>query len=109
MFDTTAFDAWFSLFTAKPVPRTVRYTVGNPLVTVHLLEHELNAALSVPFQLLISGDDKETKIVYDLPSSAIALEVDGAVENKVLLEVAHKVDEKLEEFLRRAILKGDQS
>lgn len=81
-----------------------RIILGNPLIAITMLQHDLNAGLAVPVELLlVEEDEKEeggektgTRIVYQLPSALIA-RVNTKPE---LREAAEKLDEKLEALVR---------
>lgn len=80
-----------------------RIILGNPLIAITMLKHDLNAGLAVPVELLLVEDDKEegeknrgTRIVYQLPSALIA----RLNTNPELREAAEKLDEKLEVLVK---------
>ncbi len=54
--------------------RAKLYILGNPLIAVTMLRHDIGAALNVPVRVLIVEDPatKAAKLVYDLPSSLMA-------------------------------------
>lgn len=79
-----------------------RYVLGNPLIAITMIEHDLDAGLFAPVELLIVEDGesekgKGCKIVYMLPSGLVA-GYEGA--SKELTEAAKKLDEKLEAFVQ---------
>lgn len=89
----------------RPKPRQCkRIILGNPLIAITMLQHDLNAGLAVPVELLLVEDDEEevglkkprTRIVYQLPSALIA----GVNTNPELREAAEKLDEKLEALVK---------
>jgi uncharacterized protein (DUF302 family) len=75
-----------------------RFVLGNPLIAITMLEHDLNAGLFVPVELLIAEDEdgKEgegCRVLYMLPSGLVA-GYEGA--SKELVDAARKLDAKLE-------------
>lgn len=81
-----------------------RIILGNPLIAITMLQHDLNAGLAVPVELLLVGEDEKeegekrpgTRIVYQLPSALIA-RVNTKPE---LREAAEKLDEKLQALVK---------
>ena len=79
-----------------------RYVLGNPLIAITMIEHDLDAGLFAPVELVVVDDaesegGKGCKIVYMLPSGLVA-GYEGA--SKKLKEAAEKLDEKLEAFIQ---------
>ena len=72
--------------------RARMYTIGNPLIAITMLRHEVAAGLNVPVRIMIYEDaaTKTTRFVYDLPSSLMSVLGNGQVMN-----AARKLDEKL--------------
>lgn len=85
-----------------------RIILGNPLIAMTMLQHDLNAGLAVPVELLLieqdEGEEEEregetksgTRILYQLPSALIA----RVNKNPELREAAEKLDEKLEALVK---------
>lgn len=85
-----------------------RIILGNPLIAMTMLQHDLNAGLAVPVELLLVEQDEEeeeegegekksgTRILYQLPSALIA----RVNTNPELREAAEKLDEKLEALVK---------
>ncbi|MCJ1470019.1 hypothetical protein MMC07_008664 [Pseudocyphellaria aurata] len=91
---------WIQLFLPSKPRRCKRIVLGNPLIAITMLKHDLNAGLAVPVELLLVEDEKMeegketrgTRIIYQLPSALIA----GLNTNPELREAAETLDEKLE-------------
>jgi uncharacterized protein (DUF302 family) len=76
-----------------------RIVLGNPLIAITMLEHDIDAGLFVPVELLIVEDEhgEGCRVVYMLPSGLVA-GYEGA--SRELVEAARKLDEKLEVLVR---------
>jgi uncharacterized protein (DUF302 family) len=87
---------WLPLFGIQR--KVVRWILGNPLIAITMIQHDINAGLFVPVELLLveneSGDG--STVIYDLPSSLIAIE-----RNPALLEAARALDGKLQALVSR--------
>ncbi|HEV7732797.1 MAG TPA: DUF302 domain-containing protein [Candidatus Binatia bacterium] len=72
--------------------RAKMYTIGNPLIAMTMLRHDVGAGLNVPVRVLISEDPTNgtTRVAYDLPSSLMAV-----LGNDALMEPARALDAKL--------------
>ena len=69
----------------------VMYTIGNPLIAITMIEHDVEAGLDVPVRLAIyEHADGNTRFVYNTPSSLM-----GGMDNALLHEAARKLDGKL--------------
>ena len=81
-----------------PVRQIKRIVLGNPLIAVTMIKHDLDAGLAVPVELLlVEGEEGEgTEIVWQLPSALIARINKG----KELVEAAEALDEALERLVR---------
>lgn len=79
--------------------RCKRFVLGNPLIAITMLEHDLDAGLFVPVEVLLVEDEEGEgcKVVYMLPSGLVA-GYEGA--SKELVEAARVLDGKLEVLLR---------
>ncbi|KAJ7578381.1 hypothetical protein C8J56DRAFT_967800 [Mycena floridula] len=89
--------SWMKHFHHK-VPKTVVYTIGNPLIAETMMKHDLRAAYNIPPRLLVlenEGEDK-TSVIYHLPSSVNALG-----DNAELKAAAMSLDAKLDELLTK--------
>ena len=78
--------------------RMKRLIIGNPLIAITILEHEMRAALSVPVELLVREleDSKGTEVVYLKPSSVIRGDHNS---NETLKKAAEALDCKLESLV----------
>ncbi|KIY51608.1 hypothetical protein FISHEDRAFT_70583 [Fistulina hepatica ATCC 64428] len=104
-FSQAPYNSWLSLQLGRSVPKTVVYTLGNPLIAATILKFELKAALVVPFRLLVSEkeDGSGTTVAYYLPSSLVVLneeenelhrnveQLDAKIANLVLSITSPKV------------------
>ncbi|KZO91737.1 hypothetical protein CALVIDRAFT_530672 [Calocera viscosa TUFC12733] len=91
---------WFKLFSPRPVPQSITYVLGNPLIARTMLTHDLRAGLCVPVRVILLQEEGGSAFVWDEPSSIIALDGCGGAEKRELREAARKLDEKLEKLLR---------
>jgi uncharacterized protein (DUF302 family) len=68
------------------------YTMGNPLIAMTMLKHEVAAGLNAPVRVMIYEDEDSgtTRFVYDLPSSLMSV-----LGNEQVMNAARKLDEKL--------------
>jgi len=68
------------------------YTIGNPLIALTMLRHNLGAGLNVPVRLMISHHQASgtTRLANDQPSSLMS-----GPGNRELTEAAQKLDAKL--------------
>ncbi|CCM00825.1 uncharacterized protein FIBRA_02867 [Fibroporia radiculosa] len=83
-------------------PKTYQYVLGNPLIAETMFKHDLYTGLHVPPRILVAekADGSGTEVVYILPSTIIAIPIDGKV-NAELKAAAEALDEKLEQLVRR--------
>ena len=75
------------------------YTVGNPLIAVTMIKHDLAAALNVPVRLVIYENtaDNTVRLAYDLPSSLMS-----QLQNKEVTSATKVLDAKLQDLCERA-------
>jgi uncharacterized protein (DUF302 family) len=68
------------------------YTIGNPLVAITMLRHNIAAGLNLPLRLAIYRDEVSgtTRLIYDQPSGLMS-----GLANPSLMEAADKLDAKL--------------
>ena len=80
--------------------RSVRLILGNPLIAITMIRHDLNAGLFAPVELLLTeaADGEGSTVLYVRPSSLIAIE-DGETE---LRAAAQALDAKLDALVRHA-------
>jgi hypothetical protein len=74
-----------------------RFILGNPLIAITMLKHDLNAGLCVPVEVYLVEEEKGTRVVWYKPSGLIA-GYEGS--GKELREAAEGLSEKLEGFVR---------
>jgi uncharacterized protein (DUF302 family) len=71
--------------------KALRVMLGNPLISVTVLRHDLTAGLFAPVELLILEEDNDrSSVTYIKPSSQIVIE-----DNPPLQAAAQALDEKL--------------
>ena len=89
---------WTPLFGVGSGLKSKRIILGNPLIGITVLKHDLTAGLAVPVELLLleNEDKASTSLVYQLPSALIA----GPTKDSELLSVAKTLDEKLEALVQ---------
>jgi hypothetical protein len=78
--------------------KVVRWILGNPLLAITMIRHDITAGLFAPVELLLvaneSGDG--STVIYDLPSSLMAIE-----RNPALRDAARVLDRKLQTLVSR--------
>lgn len=78
--------------------KVVRWVLGNPLIAITMIRHDITAGLFAPVELLLveneSGDG--STLIYDLPSSLMVIE-----PNTALLAAARVLDRKLHMLVSR--------
>jgi uncharacterized protein (DUF302 family) len=79
--------------------RSVRWILGNPLIAITMLRHDITAGLFAPVEILVT--EKEggagTTVTYVRPSSLMVTE-----ENLPLQKAAKALDEKLDALIAKA-------
>lgn len=71
--------------------KALRVVLGNPLISVTMIRHDLTAGLFAPVELLIlEEDDNRSSLTYVKPSSLMVIE-----DNPPLQAAAQALDEKL--------------
>ena len=85
---------WLGLYGTQR--KLVRWILGNPVVAITMIRHDLEAALFAPVELLLVEDENRegVTVVYDLPSSLMVTR-----ENPPLLEAATALDAKLQDLV----------
>lgn len=88
---------WIKLFGVGDGLRLKRIILGNPLLAITMIRHDLNAGLCVPVEVLIKelGEGKGTQLVYFLPSSLIT----GVNKDQNLVDAVKVLDSKFERLL----------
>jgi uncharacterized protein (DUF302 family) len=72
--------------------RSLRVVLGNPIIAISMLQHDLNAGLFAPVEvLLVEETDGTSSLMYVKPSSLMVVE-----SNPELLTAAQVLDAKLQ-------------
>jgi len=89
--------AWLSKFGIHR--RTVRWILGNPLIAVTMIRHDITAGLFAPVELLVTEDEdgQGTTLTYVRPSSLMVI-----ADNPPLLAAATALDEKYAKLIAHA-------
>ncbi len=72
--------------------RVMRWILGNPLIAITMIQHDITASLFAPVELLLVENESGggSTVIYNLPSSLMVIE-----PNPALLDAAHALDHKL--------------
>jgi uncharacterized protein (DUF302 family) len=71
--------------------RFIMYTLGNPMIAITMIEHDIEAGLDVPVRLAIYEDrDGKTRLVFNKPSSLMS-----GLRNAAVHGAALKLDAKM--------------
>lgn len=70
--------------------RAVRVILGNPLIAITMLRHDVTASLFAPVELLIADEGAGSSLTYVKPSSLMVV-----APNPELLSAAEQLDAKL--------------
>jgi uncharacterized protein (DUF302 family) len=78
--------------------KVMRWILGNPLIAITMMQHDLTAGLFAPVELLLVENEsgEGSTVMYDLPSSLMVIE-----PNPALLEAAQALDHKLQTLVSR--------
>jgi uncharacterized protein (DUF302 family) len=77
--------------------KALRVVLGNPLIAITMIRHDLNAALFVPVELMITEEeDGGSALTYVVPSSLMVVE-----NNEPLREAALDLDVKLSALAKK--------
>jgi hypothetical protein len=87
---------WLPLFGIKQ--RVMRWIVGNPLIAITMIRHDITASLFAPVELLLVENEsgEGSTVIYDLPSSLTVIE-----PNPARLPAARVLDHKLAMLVSR--------
>lgn len=87
---------WLPLFGIQR--RVMRWILGNPLIAITLIRHDITASLFAPVELLLVENEsgEGSTMIYDLPSSLMVIE-----PNAALLAAARVLDHKLARLVSR--------
>jgi uncharacterized protein (DUF302 family) len=91
---------WLDVYHNTTTPQVSIYTIGNPLIAQDILKHDLRAGLHIPPRLLVleKAGDQGTQVMYQLPSSIMAL---PGNEDEELKEKLAALDKKLEALVAK--------
>lgn len=90
---------WLPLFGIGGGHKAGRFILGNPLIAVTMIKHDLNACLSVPVELLVrEADGGFVEVIYNLPSSLILNDQNNS--NGELREAVVFLDGKLADLAK---------
>ncbi len=71
--------------------KAIRFVIGNPLIAITMLRHDVTAGLFAPVELLITEEENgQSAVTYVQPSSLMAVE-----PNEPLRAAAAQLDAKL--------------
>ncbi|ORW90254.1 hypothetical protein AWB92_20505 [Mycobacterium sp. IEC1808] len=70
--------------------RVLRVILGNPLIAITMLRHDVSAGLFAPVELLLTDEGEGSSLTYVKPSSLMVVE-----PNAELLSAAEELDAKL--------------
>ena len=78
--------------------KVVRWILGNPLLAITMIRHDITAGLFVPVELLLFENEsgEGSTVMYDLPSSLMVIE-----RNPALRDAARVLDRKLQTLVSR--------
>jgi uncharacterized protein (DUF302 family) len=79
--------------------RTIRWILGNPLIAITMIRHDITAGLFAPVEILVTEDEggKGTTVTYVRPSSLMVI-----AENPPLRRAADDLDVKLDALINKA-------
>jgi uncharacterized protein (DUF302 family) len=79
--------------------RSVRWILGNPLIAITMIRHDLTAGLFAPVELLVTEakDGHGATLTYVRPSTLMVID-----ENPPLLDAAKALDEKYDRLVASA-------
>lgn len=79
--------------------KVMRWVLGNPLLAITMLKHDIRAGLFAPVELMLIENEggNGCAVIYDVPSSLMVIE-----ENPPLLEASQALDQKLLTLVSRA-------
>jgi hypothetical protein len=87
---------WLSFFGIQR--KVMRLILGNPLIAITIMRHDVTSGLFVPVELLLVENESGngSTVIYDLPSSLMKIE-----RNSAMLEAAQELDRKLQILVSR--------
>lgn len=78
--------------------RVLRVVIGNPLIAITMMRHDVTAGLFVPVELLLTDEAGGAALTYVLPSSLMVVE-----RNEALSAAARELDAKLAALARSVV------
>jgi uncharacterized protein (DUF302 family) len=86
--------AWLSRFGVRR--QVLRWILGNPLIAITMLRHDVTAGLFAPVEILLTDRQPEegSSVTYLKPSTLMG-------SNPNVLKAARELDQKLESFITR--------
>ena len=96
LFFAMDYGQWLPLFGIQR--KVMRWILGNPLIAITMIQHDIMASLFAPVELLLVENEsgEGSTVIYDLPSSLMVIE-----PNPALLAAARVLDQKLEKLVSR--------
>jgi uncharacterized protein (DUF302 family) len=83
------------LFSVGSGLKSKRVILGNPLIAITMLKHDMTAGLAVPVELLVLESKEGVDLIYQLPSALIA----GLNRDPSLVDAVGALDAKLEKLI----------
>jgi uncharacterized protein (DUF302 family) len=83
--------------TGRETPKMIRFVIGNPLIMKEMVKHVPDAGSYAPVTVLVDERADGVHLSYDRMASFLA-----PYGNRDALEVARKLDKKIEDLLRQA-------
>ncbi|ORB57491.1 DUF302 domain-containing protein [Mycolicibacterium rhodesiae] len=81
--------------------KVLRVILGNPLIAITMIRHDVTAGLFAPVELLVLDEDGGSSLTYVKPSSLMVVE-----PNPELLEAAEALDTKLADLAAKVTREG---
>jgi hypothetical protein len=96
LFFAMDYGQWLPLFGIQR--KVMRWILGNPLIAITMIRHDITASLFAPVELLLVENEsgEGSTVIYDLPSSLMVIE-----PNPALLAAARVLDHKLARLVSR--------
>jgi len=77
--------------------QVLRVIIGNPLIAITMLRHDVTAGLFAPVELLLVGEQQGSSLTYVKPSSLMVVD-----DNPALSAAAEELDAKLAALAAKA-------
>jgi uncharacterized protein (DUF302 family) len=102
LFDEIDHGGWIAKYGIRR--RALRWILGNPVIAITMLRHDLQAGLFVPIELLLleTEDQRRFSVSYVRPSSLIAIN-----QEPELLAAAQAIDAKAHAYVAAAVCAED--